>query len=177
VVAGQVWGCTWALSNGSYTGYGIAHLDYDAHRANIHNYIIEHSYAKAYGFADCGPHGYGVTPYQTTVQLKFQFNGTSLSCTGGVDAGFPRNVGVSYSCTGSGSTVRETMSSTCYWQSSCSVGTGYMSIIVPSGATFYYYVLAQTKVTVVNTAGDSYWWTTDWNLALDIHGPGLVTVS
>jgi hypothetical protein len=154
--------CSNAISGKTGGGYGYAHLDYDADRLTTRRYLIEYAHSTAYGFAQCAQ-SVAVSPYQISVTLQFQFNGTALSCTGGIDVSFPRNAGVSYSCTGSGSTVTETMSTTCTtFSSTCRIDLGYFEVLAPSGASFANYVLSRTRVTVTNSSGNAVTWGTAW---------------
>lgn len=154
--------CDGAISSKAGGGHGYATYTYDARRLTTRRYLIEYARSSAYGFEQCAQ-GVAVTPYLTSVTLQFQFNGTSLSCSNGIDASFPRQVGVSYSCTGSGATVTESLTSTCQtYSSSCHVNVGYLEVLAPAGASFANYVLTRNKVTVTNTNGDSVTWSTAW---------------
>ncbi|MFY1636676.1 hypothetical protein ACN27F_25940 [Solwaraspora sp. WMMB335] len=154
--------CSSAISGKTGGGYGYARLTYDADRLTTRRYLIEYANSRADSFAQCAQ-SVAVSPYQISITLQFQFNGTSLSCTGGIDASFPRNAGVSYSCTGSGSTVTESMSTTCStFSSSCRIDLGYFEVLAPAGASFANYVLSRTRVTVTNSSGNAVTWGTGW---------------
>jgi hypothetical protein len=152
--------CSSVISASSGGGMGYARLKYTAHRATTRKYIIEAARSTANSFQTCAQ-GNAVLPYRITVTQQFQFHGSSLSCTGGINASFPRSAGISFSCTGSGSTVTETLSTTCaIREAQCLIDQGYMEIIAPSGSSFANYVLAKTGVVVRNSTGNAVSWST-----------------
>jgi hypothetical protein len=155
--------CSNAISYHNGGGAGIAHIIYDAHRSTTRRYVIDWGSSWVDSFQQCTEPNAQVSPYQITITQQFQFQGSSLSCTGGIDASFPRSVGVSISCTSSGSTVTESISATCTtWASHCNIDTGHLEVVAASGSSFYNWVLARTYVVVINTNGTPIQWGTDW---------------
>jgi hypothetical protein len=155
-------GCSSVISPHAGGGSGVARLTYDAYRASTRKYVIQYAYSSVDSFKDCWS-GYSIDPYKITVIQQFQFNGTSLSCSGGIDASFPREIGISVSCTVSGSTVIEKISTTCStWQSSCRIDTGYLEVLAASGSSFYNYVYAKTSAYVHDQYGNVANWSTPW---------------
>jgi hypothetical protein len=66
-----------------------------------------------------------------------------------------RSAGLNASCTISGLTVIESVSTTCpVYSSSCGVEFGYLEVLGPSGGAFYNDVQAHTRVTVTNSSGN-----------------------
>ena len=152
--------CSSVISGSTAGGLGYARLKYTAHRSTTRKYIIEAAKSTANDFQTCAQ-GNAVLPYRITVTQQFQFHGSALTCTGGINASFPRSAGISFACTGSGSTVTETLSTTCaVRESQCLIDQGYMEIIAPSGASFSDYVLAKTGVVVKNSSGNALSWST-----------------
>ncbi len=153
--------CSNAISGSSGGGYGWARHNYDAHRASTRRYVIEYSRNWANDFRTCAQ-DYSISPYRITVSAQFQFDGTSLACTGGIDASF-KDAGLSASCTASGSTVTETVTATCArYSSSCRIDLGYLEVLAPSGGSFYNYVLGRTRATVTNSSGNPVSWGTPY---------------
>jgi hypothetical protein len=153
--------CSHAISGSSAGGYGWAHHNYDAHRASARRYVIDYSHNWADGFRTCAQ-DYSVSPYRISVTSQFQFDGTALACTGGIDASF-RELGLSASCTASGSTVTESLTATCAtYRSSCHIDLGYLEVLAPSGGSFLPYVFSRTRVTVVNSSGEPVRWGTPY---------------
>jgi hypothetical protein len=154
--------CSVAISPHTGGGQGWAHLDYDAYRASTRKYVIEYGDAWADSFIDCIS-GYPYNPYKITISLQFRFDGTSLSCGGGIDVSFPRSAGLSFSCSVSGTRVIEKISTTCTTRRpSCRIDQGYLEVLNSPGDAFANYVYAQATATVRNEDGDVTTWSTGW---------------
>jgi hypothetical protein len=151
--------CSNAISGRNGGGYGWAHHRYDAYRASTRRYVIEYSRNWADNFRQCAQDT-SVSPYRITVSVQFQFDGTALSCTGGIDLSF-KSAGLNASCTASGTTVTETVSATCAVNSSsCRIEIGYLEVLAPSGSSFANYVFSKTRVVVTNSTGNVVLWET-----------------
>ena len=154
--------CSVAISPHAGGGQGWLHLDYDAHQASTRKYVIDYGKAWVDSFIDCRS-GDPYTPYKITIALQFQFDGSSLSCSGGIDASFPRSVGLSVSCTVSGTKVTEKISTMCTTRrTSCRIDQGYLEVLNGSGDAFANYVLGRATATVKDDTGNLVTWSTAW---------------